>query len=224
MMPGTGPRRERDGAGTLDPMPPSTRFVRRARPRSTGALLVLLAVAMAACGGSKIPLATFDPTSSCTTDGRQPGAYPDLESLLPTSYEGKAPGNVDSGRSCTAGALGTLAAAGISQVRFAGATWSLGGSTALTVAVFEATGLDPTAMIGFYDAGARADSHTEKLQVSDATVGGQPAKRLDVLASNGTGQTIVVWPAAAAGRVHVLLASDLGDAKVVAALELFGTP
>lgn len=205
-------------------MPRSARSVRPVHATAIAVLLVLLAVVLAACGGSRIPLATFDPASPCTADGRQPGAYPDLESLLPASYQGKAPGTVDSGRSCTPGALGTLAAGGISQLRFAGANWSLGASTALTVAVFEATGLDPTAMIAFYEAGARADSHTEKLQVSDLTVGEQPAKRLDVLASNGTGQTIVAWPAAAPGRVHVLLASDLGDANVAAALESFGAP
>lgn len=203
------------------PTPPHFRTRRPARA-PLAVVTLLLAVAVTACGGAKIPLVTFDPGAPCTADGRQPGAYPDLEALLPASYQGKPPTNVDSGRSCSAGALGTLAAAGISQVRFAGATWSLGGSTALTVAVFEATGLDPATMIAFYDAGARADSHTEKLQAADTTVGGRPAKRLDVLASNGNGQTIVTWAAAAPGRVHVLLASDLGDANVVTALETFG--
>ena len=48
---------------------------------------------------------------------------------------------------------------------------------------------------------------------------GQPAKRLDVLASDGSGSTIVAWPAGAPGRVMVLLAADLGDAKVLDALK-----
>ena len=83
------------------------------------------ALVLAACGAA-IPVVSFDPASACTTDGRQPGAYPDLEALLPTSYQGKAPDNVDSGRNCTTAALGALAGEGIDGVRFAGATWASG--------------------------------------------------------------------------------------------------
>ena len=198
---------------------------RHVRSRSIATLLAplfALVIVLSACG-SPIPVVSFDPARSCTTDGRQPGAYPDLEAKLPTTYEGQAPANVDSGRSCTAEALGTLATGGISEMRFAGATWHLGGTTALTVALFTADGLTPSAMIDFYAAGARANSKTEKAQVADATVGGKAAKRLDVLQTDGTGQTIVAWPSAEPGLVNVLLASDLGDAKVLAALDAFGS-
>jgi hypothetical protein len=193
---------------------------RRLKPAIAVTLLILL---VAACGGAKIPVTSFDPASACTTDGRQPGAYPDLEALLPASYEGKAPASRDSGRSCTTTALGTLASHGIKEVRFAGETWPLGGSTALTMAVFDGTGLDATSMLDFYAVPAQTASHTDKLQVSDMTVGGKPVKRLDVLNSDGTAQTVVTWPDATAGRVHVLLASDLGDSNVAAALATFGT-
>jgi hypothetical protein len=187
------------------------------------AAITLLAIAVAACSGASIPVTRFDPSSACTTDGRQPGAYPDLEALLPASYEGKAPASRDSGRTCTTAALGTLASHGIRGVRFAGETWPLGGSTALTIALFDGTGLDAAEMLDFYAVPAQTASHTDKLQVSDTTVGGKPAKRLDVLNSDGTAQTVVTWPGAQAGQVHVLLASDLGDANVAAALETFGT-
>ena len=151
-----------------------------------------------------------------------PGAYPSLEALLPKAYEGAAPATVDSGRNCTRNALGTLADAGIDGVEFAGATWPLGGSTALTVAVFEGDGLEPAEMVDFYAKGAAGASKTDKAQLSDVTVGGQAAKRLDVLASDGSGSTIVAWPGGAPGRVKVLLAADLGDAKVLDALATFG--
>jgi hypothetical protein len=183
---------------------------------------LLVAGAILAGCGSAIPVVSFDPSSPCTTDGRQPGAYPDLEALLPTEYRGKAPDNVDSGRSCTAGALGTLADDGIDGVRFAGATWDLGAATALTVAVFQADGLTPAAMIDFYQAGASGNSKIEKQVTSAITVAGRPGQRLDALHSDGTGQTIVAWPSATGqGRVMVLLASDLGDANVLDALEGF---
>ncbi len=193
----------------------------RPAPRSV-ILATLLGLAVAACG-SAIPVVSFDPSSACTTDGRQPGAYPELEGLLPTEYEGRAPNNVDSGRSCTTAALGSLAADGIHGVRFAGATWDLDGATALTVAVFEADGLTPSAMIDFYRLGGSGNSKLEKIAISDTTVGGRTGSRLDVLQSDGTAQSIVAWPAAREGRVFVLLASDLGDANVLKALDEFGS-
>jgi len=183
------------------------------------AMALVLAVVLAGCG-TATPVASFDPTSACTTDGRMPGAYPDLEALLPTAYEDKAPATVDSGRNCTPAALGTLAVAGIDGVRFAGATWPLGGTSGLTVAVFEGDGLDPKAMIDFYEAGARTASRTEKLLTADATVAGQPARRLAVLRSDGSGQTILAWPDGE-NRVMVLLAADVGDTAVAEAAEGF---
>jgi hypothetical protein len=192
-------------------------------PRSLGlAALVALSLLLAACGRD-IPVASFDPASACTTDGRYPGAYPDLEALLPPAYEGAAPDSVDSGRNCTDAALGTLAGDGVAGVRFAGATWDLGGTTGLTFAVFEGDGLDPAKMLAFYEDGARKARRTDRAEVSDTTVGGAPAKRLDVLGTDGSGQTVVAWPAEEANRVHVLLAANLGDTRVLEALEAFGS-
>src|SRR4051812_26719149 len=118
-----------------------TARIRSAMPRL---LLVAGFAAVAglvgACGSSE-PGASVDPASACTTDGRMPGAYPDLEALLPSAYDGAAPATVDSGRNCTSNALGTLADAGVDGVRFAGATWPLGGASGLTLAVFEGDGL-----------------------------------------------------------------------------------
>src|SRR5829696_7671657 len=205
---------DRRYAGRVAPIR-ARRLAHRPSPfhRARVVVLLVLGVALSAGCGSSTAVASFDPASPCTTDGRFPGAYPDLEAMLPTSYADKPPDTRDSGRSCTDAALGTLAAAGIDGVRFAGATWSLGGTTGLTVAVFEGDGLDAPAMLAFYQDGAAKARRTEKLKVSDTTVGGTEARRLDVLGSDGTGQTIVAWPADAPGRVNVLLASDLGDAR-----------
>ena len=180
--------------------------------------MLLLTAVVVGCAGSPIPLATFDPSSPCTTDGRQPGAYPDLEALLPPDYQGIKPTSVDSGRHCTKDALGTLATAGIIGVRFAGATWSLGGTTGLSFAVFAADGLTASEMIDFYGAGAQANSKTDTFQATDTAVAGRPARRLDVLQSDGSAHTIVAWSSKTGGIVDVLLATDLGDAKVLAAL------
>jgi hypothetical protein len=109
----------------------------------------------------------------------------------------------------------------VDGVRFAGATWDLGGTTGLTVALFEGEGLDTTKLLAFYEDGARKARRTDRLEVTDTTVGGLAAKRLDVLGTDGSGQTVVVWPADDAGRVNVLLAGNLGDARVLEALESF---
>jgi hypothetical protein len=180
-------------------------------------------LALAACGGPVAPVVSFDPAGACTTDGQQPGAYPELEALLPTEFDGVAANNVDSGRTCTPAALGTLADAGVKELRFAGATWDAAGTAGWTIAAFKADGLTPAVMRDFYETGARSARRTEKVAVSDTTVGGAPAKRLDVLMSDGTGQTVVAWQRDATSPVWVLLAADVGDAKTTALLEAFGS-
>jgi hypothetical protein len=203
---------------------PRTRPDRRLAAFARLATAGLVALAVAACAaGADAPLASFDPAAPCTVDGQQPGAYPDLESVLPATWDGRAPDNLDSGRTCTREALGTLAGRGIEELRFAGATWKAGGSGGLTIAVFEADRLDEAMMVEFYEAGARAARRTDKYVVADATVGGKAARRLDVLGSDGTTQTVVAWPAEEPGRVNVLLAADLGDTRVAEILETFGS-
>jgi hypothetical protein len=179
---------------------------------------LLLAGLLAACTAAASP---FDPTGPCLEDGSRPGAYPELEARLPDRYEGAAPTSVDSGRNCSEEALGSLAEAGIEEMRFAGASWDLGSGRALTIAVFEAPALDTPTVIDFYEAGARTARRTQALERSDVTVGGRPGSRLDVLYGESA-QTIVAWPDEASGLVWVLLAADVGDTKVAEALQTFG--
>jgi hypothetical protein len=214
-------RREPRTTGTLTAMPPIARH--RARVgRLVPIVLAVMALLVAACSASS-PALSFDPASPCTTDGQQPGAYPDLESLLPADVLGAKPDHVDSGRTCTPEGLGTLSAAGITEVRFAGATWGTGGSSGWTVAAFKGDGLTADKLMTFYESGARSDTHTEKVTTSDTAAGNMPAKRLDVLQSNGTGQTIVTWQKPSDTIVWVLLAADVGDTKVAQLLEALGT-
>src|SRR3954469_2307782 len=109
------------------------RYARVMRPSRVALALPLVALALAACGTAAVPETSFDPASACTTDGRFAGAYPELEALLPAELDGKPPATVDSGRNCTPAALGSLAGAGVRGVRFAGATWPMGGTSGLTV-------------------------------------------------------------------------------------------
>lgn len=180
-------------------------------PRSRVARFVLLVVAalMAiGCGGGA---KSFDPASSCTTDGRYPGAYPDLEAAVPPMLGDRAPDRLDSGRSCTAAALGTLQAHGVTELRFAGGLWERGSRSGTTLVVFDTpAGLDARWLAEFYEASARAARKTEAINTSDVDVHGSAGRRLDTL-NDDSYQTVVVWTRG--GRVvATVVASDVREA------------
>jgi hypothetical protein len=138
------------------------------------------------------------------------GAYPELEALVPPSFAGRAPDQLDSGRNCTAGALGPLATLGITEVRYAGGLWKTGSQSGVTLAVFQASGLDAPAMRSFYEAGAGSSRRVERLARSEFRgTGDRPLWRLDAL-NDGSDQTIVTWDDDDVVRV-VLVADSVAD-------------
>jgi hypothetical protein len=175
-------------------------------------------------GCSESPTASFDPTGSCTADtsseGRAAGAYPDLEARVPTSYEGRGPDQLDSGRHCSAASLGSLAEGGIVEVRFAGGAWDFGGDRAAALVVFEAPGLTANQIADFYEASARTANRTEVTGESTPTITGRPGHRLDAMTGDRT-QTVVTWPAAEPDVVNVVITNDLPDPKIEAAVAAF---
>ncbi len=175
------------------------------------ALLIVLATAVPAC--STAAQAEFDPSGPCSADGRLAGAYPDLEALVPTSFDGAPPTRLDSGRNCSEGRLGSLAGHGIDEVRFAGALWETDRRSGVTIAVFEAPGLTVDRLAEFYEAGARGARKTENVTTSRFAVGSLTGRRLDTL--NGQSfQSVVVLDGPAAGQVRaVLVASDVAEAE-----------
>lgn len=181
-------------------------------------LLVVLALILAACSA---PAASFDPTGACTADGQVPGAYPDLEKLIPTTYHGAAPERLDSGRNCTPANLGSLAAAGISEVRFAGGTWTFG-EPAVVLAVFTAPGLTADKLADFYANSAAANSRTTIVGQSSPTIAGRQGRRLDTKTGDRE-QSVLVWPSAVPGRVNVVLTHDMPEARIQEAIDAFGS-
>ncbi|MEW5991094.1 MAG: hypothetical protein AB1736_07070 [Chloroflexota bacterium] len=182
------------------------RASRRTRPRSV-AVAVLLALVVSAC----VPAgATFDPTGPCVVDGQTPGAYPDLEARLPAALNGTTPTTVDSGRTCTAGGLGALAAHDVTVLTYAGATWDLGSGTGVTSVVFAVPDGDlPAAwMAEFYEAGARAGKKTSNVETSrPAYEGAGETWRLDAL-NDLSFQSVVTWQDGSIARV-VLVATPV---------------
>ena len=189
------------------------------RPLRVGLLAVAISATLVACSGGTPP--SFDPTGVCTTDGRVAGAYPDLEALIPKTYRGEPPQTLDSGRNCTATNLGSLASLGISEVRFAGGTWTFGGERAVVLAIFKAPGLNADALADFYAQSAIAAARTQVTGRSTPEIAGRPGRRLDTETSGRT-QTVVVWPAATKDVVNVVISNDLPDARIQDAIDAFG--
>jgi hypothetical protein len=194
---------------------PRTRLVfgRARRTMVPHRAVVTLAIALTAiaCGS---PAATFQREGPCDADGRAAGAYPDLEARLPQLLDGAKPTSVDSGRSCTEVALGSLTSHGLDEIRFAGATWNLGGGLGVTSVVFaDAGGSDlPAEWIAeFYGLGARNARRTENIETSRPTFDGAgDTWRLDTL-NNLSLQTIVTWQDTGLVRV-ILVATGVSPA------------
>jgi hypothetical protein len=189
--------------------------------RTDRSRIVFLAIALALAGCSGQAAASFDPAGPCSADGQRPGAYPDLEARIPATLLDQQPVTLDSGRHCTTEALGSLAAAGIKELRFAGGTWSFGAERSAALAVFTAPGLTAEDMAEFYLAGASAAARTELLAGTDVTLAGRPGHRLDTKTGERM-QTVEVWPAAVPDTVDVVITNDLPDARIADAVDAFG--
>ena len=191
-------------------------------PRTRRLRLLLLAATLVAAGCGAAQAASFDPVGPCSGDGRAPGAYPDLEALVPTQFYDGGPDTLDSGRNCTAANLGSLAARGIAEVRFAGGTWTFGAERAAVLAVFRADGLDAAALAAFYAEGARANGRTKILDETTPQIAGRAGHRLDTETSTRA-QTVVTWPGANEDVVNVVITSDLPEARIQEAIAAFGS-
>jgi hypothetical protein len=167
-----------------------------------------IALSIAACGGGG---SSFDPSSPCTTDGRFGGAYPDLEALVPATLGGRPPNRLDSGRSCTAAGLSTLARHDVHELHFAGGLWEQGARSGTTLVVFDsATRLSPEWIAEFYEAGAKAGRNTENIKTAERMLDGTTAREISAL--NGDSfQTVLVW----AQGTHVVAAIVASDARDV---------
>jgi hypothetical protein len=182
-------------------------------------VLAAIVILVGACAGSQGP--SFEPRGPCTADGSAPGAYPDLEALVPTTYEERGPNRLDSGRNCSDENLGTLADQGIDEVRFAGGTWEFGSDIAAVLAVFAADSLTVDAMAEWWESTARASSRTQILSSASAEVAGRTVHRLDTKTGERL-QTVVVWAGDELGQVNVVLTHNLPDPKIAAAVAAFG--
>ncbi len=185
-----------------------------------------MTVLLAACG------ATFDPTGPCTADGSAPGAYPELEAAIPKTFRGAAPADLDSGRACTPDGLGTLAAHGVKEIRFAGGTWTTGTDSGLSLAVFigpSGPALTRDWITEFYETGAMAGKKVTSVETTDYPVSASvTGRRIDVL-NDESYQSVIVWErdgqvavALVADFIREIQTKDAHDVVVRAAVDAFG--
>jgi hypothetical protein len=164
--------------------------------RTTAVALLFVASLLAGCSINGASPGASGP--ACAADTKAPGTNPDLEVLLPHTLDGKAPTLVDSGSNCTAGALGTYASHGVSQLRFAGATWDEGNGDGTVIALMSTQAPQPAIQAAwvedFYTTGAKNGTHTENITTARPRLPGAGAVfRLEAL-NDLSLQTVVVWP------------------------------
>ncbi len=181
--------------------------------------VVTAVIALAAC--TETAAVSFDPTGPCMADGSAPGAYPELEARIPTSYRDTPPERLDSGRRCEESSLGSLVEAGVEELKFAGGLWSFGAERSVALAVFSAPDLTAAEVAEFYIASAEVANRTEILATSEPVIAGRPGYRLDTKTVERL-QTVVVWPAADPDVVNVVLTNDLPGARIEEAVATFG--
>ncbi len=191
-------------------------------PGSAVAAVLLLAcgLAVSACGPTAV--ASFDPATPCGGAAQQqmPGAYPALEARVPQAIDGQAAATRESGRFCTRETLGSLFDAGVTEERFGGAIWEVGDRGGLQLTVFEGAGLTPALVAEEYRRSADASRGTEAVRPTTLEVDGRPAWRIDVV--NGSSrQAVVVWGSADGAVVQVVIAADIEEAQLQAAIAAF---
>jgi len=197
---------------------------RRLVAARVGPLAIVTIVALVAGGCAVIgPTARPDPSAPCAgaDEQRAPGFDTELEALIPRTIEGAAPSMLDSGRYCSARALGLLAEAGFGEVRFAGATWPGDGASGLAIVVYRAPGLTLDAIADTFARGADDARSVNQVHAQAVEVAGRPGVRIDAVMRDDP-QTVYLWPAAMADTINVVIGSDVEQARLDAALEAMG--
>jgi len=165
---------------------------------------------------------SFDPASVCdpTANEQMKGAYPDLEARIPTTIDGRKADSRDSGRFCSKDALGSMAAAGVTEIRFGGGVWRVGDQAGIQLAAFEGDGLTPAVLAEENRRAAEAAERTEAVKTTTLTIAGRPAWRID-LVNGSSRQAVVVWGSADGAAVQVVVATGVDEAQLQAAVAAY---
>ena len=186
--------------------------MRRSARRRLGAVF-LLGLLLAACGAQETPTGPLAACGADKADATSVGGFPELEALLPKEHDGRAPDLVNSGRSCSDKALGSLKAHGITELRYAGATWKQGRADATVIAVLATPSdqplLDQAWVEEFYTAGAVNATKTDNVTTTRPEMENVGKVFLLETLNDLSLQSVVTWNQA--GLVHVVIVvSEVG--------------
>lgn len=181
----------------------------------------MAALLVAACAGAP---PTPDPSATCNGVDAQavPGYYPSLEALVPTALAQATPLVVNSGRFCAAASLGSLTAAGIPDLHYAGAQFPSSDTTGISLLAYAAPTLTPSMLADAFTAGAASSTAVNQVQTTAVTVAGRPGIRIQVN-NQDVVQVVIFWPSQQAGVVNAVIASGVDEATIQVALKAFGT-
>jgi len=190
------------------------------RPAIALTLALGAGLLLAACAPAIGP--SFDPASACdpTAEEQMKGAYPDLEARIPTTIDGRKADSRDSGRFCSTDALGSMVAAGVTEIRFGGGTWRVADQAGIQLAAFEGAGLTPAGLAEANRLAAEAAERTEAVKTTTLTIAGRPAWRID-LVNGSSRQAVVVWGSADGAAVQVVVATAVDEAQLQAAIAAY---
>ena len=184
-------------------------------------LAFLAALLVGACAGAP---PTPDPSATCNGVDAQavPGYYPSLEALVPTALAQATPLVVNSGRFCAAASLGSLTAAGIPDLHYAGAQFPSSDTTGISLLAYAAPSLTASMLADAFTAGAASSTDVNQVHTTAVTVAGRPGIRIEVN-NQDVLQVVIFWPSQQAGIVNAVIGSGVDEATIQAALKAFGT-
>jgi hypothetical protein len=180
------------------------------RPLPHLSALLAALVLIVACGGA--PPSTV---AAACADEQGAGLDAELEALLPDELNGVAPTSVESGRFCSAEALGSLIPAGISELRFAGATWPED-TRGVSLVLYRAPNLDLDRMADAFADGAGVARRISNVTAIETTFAGGRAIRVNAVATNRA-LNVRLWSPRPPDLVGGVLASGYPEERIVGA-------
>ncbi len=193
---------------------------RRTLPRTLSRALLAVATALAAAGCTASATPPPDPAAACAGADvqRAAGFYPELERLIPGTLDGASPSIRDSGRYCSEKMLGPLVAAGHDEVRFAGSTFEATSQSGTSLIVYRAPGLTADEVAAAFRAGSGAGRRVQLVSDEPRVVDGRAGRRIELI-NGDMRQVVVVWPAATADTIDIVIGVDVSNAAIDAAVE-----
>lgn len=188
--------------------------------------LIAAAIVGVSLAGACSAVARPNPSSACNGADEQsaPRFYPDLEALLPARVGAQALSSVRSGRYCSAQTLGSLDAAGIHELQFAGGALPdpANKGAGMALVVYRAQGMTLDQLANAQANGAGNTQGATGVVAERTAIEGHPGIRIDVTVESGP-EMMFFWPTRIPGTYDAVTGIGESEAQVRSAVAAFGT-